>query len=115
VKDLAKVKPDGGSEQVRAAAAREKFTVVDGRGGAAEASAVKGNLLVRAGKRFLASARRLNKRAGEAEARLILRVFYYAVFGVLSLVRRRPIDEEDGAEVAWSPRESPGTDPTKQY
>jgi hypothetical protein len=114
VKDLAKVKPDEGSGS-GPPAAREKFTVVDGRGGAAEAPAAKGNTFVRGGKRFLAGARRLNKRVGEAEARLILRVFYYAVFGVLSLVRRRSIDDDNSAEVAWSPRESPGTDPTKQY
>ena len=75
--------------------------------------------LARAGKRILAGVKRVNKRVGEAEARLILRVFYYSVFGVVSLAlrngRRKSIESEDQAEVAWSPRVSPGTDPTKQY
>ena len=75
--------------------------------------------LARAGKRIVAGAKRLNKRVGEAEARLILRVFYYTVFGVVSLAlrngRRKSIEGEDRDEVTWSPRVSPGTDPTKQY
>jgi hypothetical protein len=75
--------------------------------------------LARAGTRVWAGIKRVNKRVGEAEARLILRVFYYTVFGMVSLVRgkrrRTSTDGEEQIEVTWSPRTSPSTDPTKQY
>jgi hypothetical protein len=72
--------------------------------------------LARAGKSVWGGIKRVNKVVGEAEARLILRVFYYTVFGVVSLLRRRkPTDGNEQAEVAWSPRSSPTTDPNKQY
>ena len=100
-------------------AAKNKFTASDRRGTAAGKSSEPQSALVRAGKRFLAGAARLNRRVGAAEARFILRVFYITVIGAASLVlrkaRQKSIDEEERAEVAWSPRVSPGTDPTKQY
>jgi hypothetical protein len=114
VKELPKIKPH---EAIvgQPPATEARLTLVERRGTATEPSAESPNAVVRAAKRFWAAARRLNKRAGEAEARLILKVFYFTVFGVLRLVRRNPIDIEDAGEVVWSPRESPGTDPTKQY
>jgi hypothetical protein len=83
---------------------------------AAGTSPKRKGALARAGKSIWAGIKRVNKVVGEAEAQLILRVFYYTVFGVVSLVRRRkPTDGQEQAEVAWSPRTSPGTDPNKQY
>lgn len=99
-------------------AAKDKFTLVEGRGAAAQ-KAEPHSAPVRAGKRFFAGVWRLNKRLGAAEARLILRVFYLTVIGAASLVLRKghreSIEAEESAEVAWSPRASTGTDPTKQY
>jgi hypothetical protein len=114
VKELPKIKP---REAIvgQPLATEARLILVERRGTAAESSAESPNAVVRGAKRFWAAARRLNKRAGEAEARLILRVFYFTVFGVLRLVRRDPIEIADSGEVAWSPRESSGTDPTKQY
>ena len=98
-----------------AVTAKDKFTPVDGRGTGPQ----RQSALTRAGKSIWGGVKRVNKSVGEAEARLILRAFYYTVFGVVSLAlrkkRRISIESEDQAEVAWSPRVSPGTDPTKQY
>jgi hypothetical protein len=97
--------------------ANDKLKVVEGRE-AAGTAAVRKNALARAGKSVWSGIKRVNKRVGEAEARLILRVFYYTVFGVVSFAlrrgRRKAIESEQ-AEVVWSPRASSGTDPTKQY
>jgi hypothetical protein len=99
-----------------AAAPTSKYTVVKGGGTPARTEAERRNVLVRVGKSVWGGIKRVNKVVGEAEARLILRVFYYTVFGVVSLVRRRkPTDGNEQAEVAWSPRTSTSTDPNKQY
>ena len=110
--------PDEGLASARPAA-KAKVALVEGRGTAAGRPSEPQNAFVRAGKRFLSGAWRLNKRLGAAEARLILRVFYLTVIGAASLAlrkgHRKAIEAEESAEVAWSPRVSPGTDPTKQY
>ncbi len=69
--------------------------------------------------RLVTGAKRLSKRVGQAEATLILRIFYVVVFGGVALVmrgkRRQLLTLEDSGPVAWLPRRAPGTDPTKQY
>lgn len=111
--------PDKGAGSDRAATAKDKLTLVAGRATMAGASAARKGALARAGSSVWRGIKRVNKRVGEAEARLILRVFYYTVFGVVSLVRRdgrkKSVETQDEAVVAWSPRASSGTDPTKQY
>lgn len=96
-----------------------RFTVVKGSGTAAKPEAERRNVLIRVGKSVWSGIKRVNRRVGEAEARLILRVFYYTVFGVVSLVRgkraRQEIEGSESSEVKWLPRSSTGTDPTKQY
>jgi hypothetical protein len=97
--------------------AKDKFALVGTRG--TVASSESKSAVVRAGKRFLSGLARLNRRVGAAEARLILRVFYLTVIGAASFAlrkgRRKSIEAEESSKVAWSPRVSPGTDPTKQY
>ena len=93
--------------------------MVEGRGTTVGKAPERKSAFARVGKSIWTGVKRVNKVVGEAEARLILRVFYYTVFGVVSLAlrrsRRKAIESEQAAEVAWSPRVSPGTDPTKQY
>ena len=100
----------------RAVVREDGISLVDGRPTAAGTSPERKSALARAGRSVWGGIKRVNKVVGEAEARLILRVFYYTVFGVVHLVRRRkPTDGNEQAEVAWSPRSSPTTDPDKQY
>jgi hypothetical protein len=98
--------------------ARDKIVTV-AAGKAVGSSPQSKNAIVRAGKSLFAGVKRLNKRVGAAEARLILRVFYLTVIGVASLAlrsgRRKAMEAEENSEIAWAPRVSPGTDPTKQY
>jgi hypothetical protein len=98
---------------------KDGLSLVDANKGAAGALPEREAALARVGKTVWAGIKRVNRRVGEAEARLILRIFYYTVFGVVSLVRRsgrrKSTEGKDQVEVTWSPRTSPGTDPTKQY
>jgi hypothetical protein len=111
--------PDKGPGPDRAVIRKDGLSLVDGNRTAAGTPSERGSVLARGGKRVWAGIKRVNKRVGEAEARLILRVFYYTVFGVVSLVRRnarrKSADGTAQADVVWSQRTSPGTDPTKQY
>jgi len=99
--------------------AKDNFPLVAGRGAATAPASAPKNVLARAGKGLWAGVKRVNKVVGAAEARLILRVFYLTVIGAASLAlrksHRKSIEAEEHAEVAWSPRVSPGTDPNKQY
>ena len=99
--------------------AKDNFPLVAGRGSATATASAPRNVLVRAGKGLWTGVKRVNKVVGAAEARLILRVFYLTVIGSASLAlrksRRKSIEAEEHADVTWSPRVSPGTDPNKQY
>ncbi len=111
--------PDKGTGQGRTVNANDRFSPIDGRKITVAASPERKNAITRTGKSIWTVVKRVNKVVGEAEARLILRVFYYSVFGVVSLALkskgRKSTESVEQAEVAWSPRVSPGTDPTKQY
>jgi hypothetical protein len=111
--------PDQASAPEASSLRKDGLTLVEGRGTAIRATPERNSAIARAAKTIWSGIKRVNKRVGEAEARLILRVFYYTVFGVVSLALRsrggRTTENEQHAEVAWSPRASSGTDPTKQY